>query len=126
MHQPIPDKTQMRSDPLVGAQVGRYTLLERIGDGPRGPVYRGKDADTGNEVAIKVLHEAASERELRAASSLGHPGIASVLDFGRLPDGRHYVVMELLKGEGLDWALRRGSLSRQQRRCACCTRSPSR
>ncbi len=104
--QPIPDKTQVRSE-LIGTQLQRWELVEKIGDGANGAVYRAKHVDTGQEAAIKVTREAVSEREVRAASFLKHPGIAEVFGLGRLPDGRHYVIMELMHGEGLDWALHR-------------------
>ncbi|MBL8954830.1 MAG: serine/threonine protein kinase [Myxococcaceae bacterium] len=104
--QPIPDKTQVRSE-LIGTHLQRYELLEKIGDGANGAVYRAKHADTGQEAAIKVTREAVSEREVRAATYLKHPGVAEVYGLGRLPDGRHYVIMELMHGEGLDWALHR-------------------
>jgi len=104
--QPIPDKTQVRSE-LIGTQLQRYELLEKIGDGANGAVFRAKHVDTGQEAAIKVTHEAVNEREVRASSFLKHPGIAEVYGLGRLPDGRHYVIMELMHGEGLDWALHR-------------------
>lgn len=104
--QPIPDKTQVRSE-LIGTQLQRFELLEKIGDGANGAVYRARHVDTGQEAAIKVTREAVNEREVRASSFLKHPGIAEVFGLGRLPDGRHYVIMELMHGEGLDWALHR-------------------
>lgn len=110
-YQPIPDKTQVRSE-LIGTHVGQCELLEKIGDGRRGAVYRGRHAGTGREVAVKVMQDAVAEREVRAASHVHHPGLAEVLSFGRLPDGRHYVVMELIAGESADWVLhRRGPLT---------------
>lgn len=106
MQAPIPDKTQVRSE-LIGTVVARWELVEKIGDGKNGAVYRAKHLDTQDTAAIKVTREAVGEREVRGAGMLGHPNIAKVLGLGRLPDGRHYIIMELMQGEGLDWALHR-------------------
>jgi hypothetical protein len=105
-HPPIPAKTQVRAD-LIGTQVGRYTLEEKIGDGRNGAVYRGRPLDGGEPVAVKVTREAISERDVRAASHIVHAGIARVYAFGRLFDGRHWIAMELMEGEGLEWMLHR-------------------
>lgn len=104
--QPIPDKTQVRSE-LIGERVARWEIVEKIGDGRSGAVYRAKNLDSAQLAAVKVTREAVDEREVRAASQLAHRGIAQVFGFGRLPDGRHWVAMELMDGEGLDWALHR-------------------
>lgn len=105
-YQPIPDKTQVRTE-LIGTRVARYEIVEKIGDGRSGAVYRAKHLDSAQLAAVKVTRDAVDEREVRAASVLEHRGIAQVYGFGRLPDGRHWVAMELMEGEGLDWALHR-------------------
>jgi serine/threonine protein kinase len=95
---------------------GRYEIDEVIGSGGVGVVYGGKHRELGRPVAVKVLaplwasHGDAItrfEREARWVSTLGHPNIVDVHDFGRLEDGRPYLVMERLDGESLGKRLRR-------------------
>jgi serine/threonine-protein kinase len=96
---------------------GRYELLERIASGGMGEVWRGQDTMLGRPVAIKLLHsnhagdEQFRERfrdEARYASSLSHPGIARVFDYGETsPLGGPYMVMELVNGEPLSAILER-------------------
>jgi len=86
----------------------RYTLLERIGSGGMGVVFRGHDRELDRAVAIKVTSlatEADAERlraEGRTLARLEHPGIVAIHDVGRLPDGRVFTVMMLVRGERLD------------------------
>jgi serine/threonine-protein kinase len=84
-----------------------------------GVVYHARHQETGRRVAIKVLHRdlaadprLASQfvREGRAASLANHPGIVNVTDFGRLPSGPAYLVMELVEGETLEAVLAAGAL----------------
>jgi serine/threonine-protein kinase len=97
-------------DALVGKREGDYLFCGRLGDGGCGIVYEVEHLD-GRRGAMKVLHrELASSpsmierfvREARAASLIGHPGIAAVVDFGHLKDGRPFFVMALLEGKTLD------------------------
>lgn len=86
---------------------GRYELLERIGQGSSGTVYRAREA-SGRDVAIKVLHDAGSDREARArflreasiAQRLVHRHIVRTFDAGEV-DEVPYLAMELLKGQNL-------------------------
>ncbi len=86
----------------------RYTVLERIGSGGMGVVFRGHDRELDRAVAIKVTAlatDADAERlraEARTLARLEHPGIVAVHDVGRLPDGRVFTVMMLVRGESLD------------------------
>ena len=86
----------------------RYELLEPIGRGGMGIVFRGRDRDLDRDVAIKVTtwSTAADADRLRAEARtlarLEHPGIVPVHDVGQLPDGRVYTVMTLVRGERLD------------------------
>jgi eukaryotic-like serine/threonine-protein kinase len=86
----------------------RYELLGTLGRGGMGTVYRVRDAELQREVALKVLDVDDDERlpgEARVAAQLEHPGIVPVHDLGRLPDGRLYFTMKLVRGERLDrWA----------------------
>ena len=86
----------------------RYAVIERIGSGGMGVVFRGHDRELDREVAIKVTTLATdtdAERlraEARTLARLEHPGIVAVHDVGRLPDGRVFTVMMLVRGERLD------------------------
>jgi eukaryotic-like serine/threonine-protein kinase len=86
----------------------RYELLEPIGRGGMGIVFRGRDRELDREVAIKVTawSTAADADRLRAEARvlarLEHPGIVPVHDVGQLPDGRVFTVMMLVRGERLD------------------------
>jgi tetratricopeptide (TPR) repeat protein len=94
----------------AGTRVGRYTLVERIGSGGMGVVYRARDAELDRDVAIKVLgqtSQAGQERllaEARAMAKVRHPSLVPVFDVGTTVDNRVFFVMPLV-GEGnlSDW-----------------------
>ena len=107
---------------LIGQTVdGRYTIVEQIGEGGMGAVYRAQHQRLGRQVAIKFLHHEfakhheALERffnEARAAATLGHPNIAESFDMGELASGAPFIVLELLKGRSVhDEVSRVGPLS---------------
>jgi serine/threonine protein kinase len=94
---------------MTGRPIGPYTLLERIGAGGTGEVYRARDTTLARDVVIKVLLPAFAadadrlrrfENEARAASSLDHPNILTIYDVGTA-DGSPYQVSELLDGQTL-------------------------
>jgi len=97
-------------DPFVGRVLdGRYEIVERLGEGGVGLVYRAKDAKVGRQVAIKVLQQHAAdvpewrqrfEREAKVLYALDHPNIVKVTDSG-IDNGLPYLVMELLQGKTL-------------------------
>jgi serine/threonine protein kinase len=98
------------------ARIGRYDLIEKIGRGGMGVVYRGKDTVIGRPVAVKMLIsdiDVSDEtrqrffREARSAGQLAHRNIITIYDFGE-EGGRAYIVMELLTGESLTNLLARG------------------
>ena len=100
----------------VGRTLGRYRVVEAIGAGGMGEVYRAHDEHLRRDVALKCLSgEAAADaagrmrREAHALSKLNHPNIATVHDFGH-EDGVDFVVMELIQGESLATKLRRGAI----------------
>ena len=115
-------------------QLGKYEILEKIGEGGFGTVYRGRDPLLDREVAIKVLsaEKAAApdfverfRREARLAASLRHPNIVTVIEVGE-QDGRYYMVMDYLPGGSLRQRMTAGQpmpLSQAPRFCA---RSPKR
>ncbi|RKI00276.1 serine/threonine-protein kinase [Corallococcus sp. AB038B] len=111
--------TAPKVDPLLGAQLGEFIIQERIGAGGMGVVYRAEHPIIGKQAAIKVLRaelmspEQAQRLlvEARSVNAIRHPGILDIFNFGSLPDGRPYVVMELLQGQSLAAVLRaRGRL----------------
>jgi eukaryotic-like serine/threonine-protein kinase len=106
----------------TGDTLGPYEIVEAIGKGGMGEVYRARDPRLGREVAIKVLpdHLASDpqrrerfEREARAVSRVNHPHICTLHDVGE-QDGLYYLVMELVKGETLESRLARGHLPLDQ------------
>lgn len=100
---------------------GTWRVDELVGAGGMGHVYAVTHTRTGRRYALKTMLPDARlsadavrrfEREARAASALGHPGIAAVHDFDQTPDGVAFFVMDLLEGETLEARLRtRGSLN---------------
>lgn len=101
-----------------GARVGQYEVVELLGTGAMGEVYRARDPKLGRHVAIKLLNVVTAlnaddvrrlEREARAASALNHPGIVTIHDTGE-SNGRFFIVMELIEGTTLRPLLRRGAL----------------
>ncbi len=98
-------------DPLIGRTLqGGYVILELVGIGGMGRVYRAEQTNLGRTVAVKVIHphlvgeENAAARfitEARAASRLNHPNSVAVIDFGKTQDGQLYLVMEFLRGKDL-------------------------
>ncbi|HEX4353869.1 MAG TPA: serine/threonine-protein kinase, partial [Polyangiales bacterium] len=113
-----PDEDQ--SDPLIGVVLSdAYLIVRAIGEGGMGRVFEAQHKRLPSKrFAIKVLHadlarqpEVVSRflREAEATSVLRHPNIVDVLDVNRAPDGRPYIVAELLKGEQLGEYLERKS-----------------
>ena len=102
-------------DALIGTVVGgRYRIDAPLGQGGMGAVYRATHVELDRSVAVKVLmtelvsNETAVDRFLREAricASIGHPNVIDIYDLGRLPDGRPYLVMELLEGRTVGGAL---------------------
>ena len=88
----------------------KYEVLDRIGQGGMGTVYRARDRELGREVALKVIRlpEGAPDvaarmlREARTLAQLEHPGIVPVHDVGTSPDGRAFYAMKLVRGSPLD------------------------
>lgn len=106
----------------AGAKLGPYEILEAIGAGGMGEVYKAMDTRLDRAVAIKVLpaHLAESpelrqrlDREAKAVSSLSHPNICPLYDIGH-EDGVDYLVMEFIDGETLGERLNKGPLSLEE------------
>ena len=104
-----------RTDDLAGQVLnGRYQLLEKIGEGGMGSVYRGLQEPVGRKVAVKVLRsDLATDKEVvrrffneaRVVSRLRHPNTVTLYDFGQSSDGDLYIAMELMTGLSLSSTL---------------------
>ena len=99
------------ADDLIGTTFSHFRMLEKLGSGGMGVVYRAEDLKLGRQVALKFLHLADDElpdsiverfaREARAASALNHPYICAVYSVDHLGD-QPVIVMELVEGETLE------------------------
>jgi serine/threonine protein kinase len=106
----------MPDDDLIGRTIARYTILEKLGEGGMGVVYRARDARLDRSVAFKVLrpatvHDADRRRrfiqEARTASALNHPNIVTIYDIDTA-DGMSYIAMEHIAGVPLNELIARG------------------
>jgi serine/threonine protein kinase len=96
---------------MIGETISHYRIVEKLGEGGMGVVYVAEDTVLGRRVAIKMLTSARGPadqhfrmrflREARAVSTLSHPHIATIYDYGDTDDGQPYIVMELVKGQTL-------------------------
>jgi eukaryotic-like serine/threonine-protein kinase len=105
---------QPRMSTLTGARISRYEILELLGSGGMGEVYRARDHDLHRDVAIKFLPQrfitdptrlARFEQEARTASALNHPNIVTIHEIGVVPGTPPYIVMEYVQGQTLRAAL---------------------
>src|SRR5579863_997090 len=103
---------------MIGRQLGHYRILEKIGSGGMGEVYRASDDRLAREVAVKILKPEMAddqdrlrrfEQEARSSAALNHPNIVAIYDIG-LHDGAPYIVSELLQGQTLRQRLNAGPL----------------
>ena len=117
-----PKVREATGDALVGKILGeRFQVHELIGQGGSGTIYRAEHITLRRKVAIKVLHNELSRddlaverfrREATTVAEIDNEHIVEIHDFGRTPDGRLYLAMELLEGETLDSVIaREGTLS---------------
>jgi serine/threonine protein kinase len=103
---------------MIGQLVGHYRVLEKIGAGGMGEVFRARDERLGRDVALKLIRPASStnpdhlrrfEQEARAAAALNHPNILAIYDVG-FEGTTPYIVSELLEGKTLRQRLEEGAL----------------
>jgi serine/threonine protein kinase/tetratricopeptide (TPR) repeat protein len=102
---------------MLGHAIAHYRIVEKIGEGGMGVVYRARDERLDRSVAVKVLHDIGEDetlrerflREARVAAQLNHPHVCQIYEIGE-EGGRPFLVMELLQGESLAARLGQGAL----------------
>jgi hypothetical protein len=107
-------ESSLRKSALAARRLGQYVLLEEIGRGANGMVYRAQHTLLRRPVAIKLLspdltnesNTAKFEREVQLTSQLTHPNTVAIYDYGRTPEGLFYYAMEFLGGIDLDQLVR--------------------
>ncbi|MBU1240159.1 serine/threonine protein kinase [Myxococcota bacterium] len=110
----------MNETSLIGANIGNYEIVSRIGSGAMGMVFEGVHPQIGKRVAIKVLAPHLTHvksithrfiQEAKTINKIEHPNIIEIYDFGELDDGRYYYSMELLQGETLSELMKNRNIS---------------
>src|ERR1039457_3757819 len=103
---------------MAGQLLGHYRILEKIGSGGMGDVFRARDERLGRDVALKLMRPASSdntdhlrrfEQEARAAAALNHSNILAIYDVG-FEGSMPYIVSELLEGKNLRQRLAEGPI----------------
>jgi serine/threonine-protein kinase len=104
-------------DPFIGREIlnGQFQILQKIGSGGMGAVYKALQAQNNRMVGVKILHPKLANRpdlvsrfrrEARAMSQLTHPNTVKVFLYGELEDGSLYIIMEFLEGRNLNQTVR--------------------
>jgi serine/threonine protein kinase len=104
-------------DPFIGRDIlnGSFRILQKIGSGGMGAVYKAMELQNSRMVGVKILHPKLANRkdlvsrfgrEARALSQLSHPNTVRVFLYGELEDGALYIIMELLEGKNLNQTVR--------------------
>lgn len=109
---------------VLPERIGPYRIISRLGEGAMGVVYEAEQENPRRAVALKVTREATHpsesitrqlSREIQVLARLKHPGIVPIYDAGRTEDGRHYFVMELVRGDSLTLHAQRHRLDMRER-----------
>ena len=103
---------------MIGQTISHYKILEKLGEGGMGVVYKAEDTKLKRTVALKFLPPSISDatarkrfiHEAQAASSLDHPNICSIYEIDEAPDGRMFIVMPCYEGETLQAKIERGPM----------------
>ena len=116
------EQTRSYSALAKGSEVGRYSIVEKIGSGGMGEIYLAEDPDLGRRIVLKFLPErllgdehakARFRREAQAAARLNHPNIVTIHEVGN-HRGSPYIAMEYIEGETLDAKIKRAALSPEE------------
>ena len=103
--QAVPD-----ADEKVGLLCGNFRILRKLGEGGMGVVYEAEHCQIGKRAAVKIMHAEFAENsefatrflnEARAVNIIRHPGLVEIFEYGQLPDGTLFIVMEFLEGQTL-------------------------
>lgn len=104
---------------MVGRIISHYRIIERLGEGGMGVVYRAEDLKLGRDVALKFLPPALTRdkeaqerfiREAKAASALDHPNVCTVHEIDETEDGQTFIVMSFYGSETLEQIIKQGPL----------------
>jgi eukaryotic-like serine/threonine-protein kinase len=114
---PLSPITMRPQDPFIGRDIlnGSFQILQKIGSGGMGAVYKAHEPEMNRMVGVKILHPRLANRkdlvtrfrrEARAMSQLTHPNTVKVFRYGELDDGSLYIIMEFLEGRNLNQTVR--------------------
>src|SRR4051794_153537 len=101
---------------MTGQHIGPYRVVREIGRGGMGAVFEAVHTQIERKVAIKLLRSELAQNqqlvtrffnEARAVNIVNHPSVVQISEFGQLPDGQAYLVMEFLEGESLGARMKR-------------------